>query len=88
MMRKLVEIRPKYNNGIVVLLVLMHRRGLQLTESSDSHCELVINFNSEMSFEEFLEKLKSYLREYQICGLTSEENQILCSKLIFIITED
>lgn len=63
MMKKLVEIRPKYNNGIVSLRTLMKRKGLKLTESSDSPCELVIAFNSEMSSVEFLEKLKEFRNE-------------------------
>lgn len=63
MMKKLVEIRPKYNNGIIALRTLMQRKGLRLTESSDSPCELVIDFNSEMSSEEFMEKLKAARNE-------------------------
>ncbi len=56
-MRKVVEIRPKYDQAIVALRTLMQRKGLKLTESSDSPCELVIDFNSEIGAEEFMEKL-------------------------------
>lgn len=58
MLKKLVEIRPKYNNGIVALRSLMQRKGLKLSESSDSPCELVADFNSDMNSDEFMEKLK------------------------------
>lgn len=58
LMRKLVEIRPKYDNAIIMLRELMRHKGLKLTESSDSPCELVIDFNSDMTKEEFEEKLK------------------------------
>lgn len=58
LLRKLVEIRPKYDNGIITLRNLMSRKGLKLTESSDTPCELVLDFNSDMTSEEFAEKLK------------------------------
>lgn len=58
MMRKLVEIRPKYDNGIVALRTLIQRKGLKLSESSDSPCELVVDFNSNMNSDEFMAKLK------------------------------
>lgn len=57
MMKKLVEIRPKYNNGIVALRSIMQRKGLKLSESSDAPCELVVDFNSNMNSDEFMEKL-------------------------------
>lgn len=58
LMKKLVEIRPKYDNGIVSLRTLMRRKGLRLSESSDTPCELVVNFNSDMNSDEFMAKLK------------------------------
>lgn len=58
MMKKIVEIRPKYNKGIVALKSLMQRKGLKLSESSDSPCELVSDFNSNVNSDEFIEKLK------------------------------
>lgn len=63
MMQKLVEIRPKYDNGIVALRVLMQRRGLKLLESSDSPCELVVDFNSDMDSSDFMAKLKTCQKE-------------------------
>ncbi len=58
MMCKLVEIRPKYDNGIVALRSLMHRKEQKLTESSDNPCELIFDFNSELTSDEFTEKLR------------------------------
>ena len=58
MMCKLVDIRPKYDNAIVSLRELMRKKGLKLTESSVSPCELVIDFNSDMTKEEFGERLR------------------------------
>lgn len=58
MMKKLVEIRPKYNNGIVALRSLMQRKGLNLPETSDSPCKLMVDFNSNVNSDEFMEKLK------------------------------
>lgn len=63
MMQKLVEIRPKYDNGIVALRTLMQRRGLKLSESSDSPCELVVEFNSDMDTAGFMAKLKTCRKE-------------------------
>lgn len=63
LMKLLVEIRPKYDNGIMALRMLMQRKGLKLTASSNSPCELVNNFNSEMSTDEFLEKLRICRKE-------------------------
>ena len=58
LMKKLVEIRPKYDNGIVALRSLMQRKGLKLLESSDSPCELVVDYNSNVNSDEFMAKLK------------------------------
>ena len=63
MMQKLVEIRPKYDNGIVALRIFMQRRGLKLSESSDSPCELVVEFNSDMDTAGFMAKLKTCRKE-------------------------
>lgn len=59
LMQKLVEIRPKYDNGIAKLRFLMQRKNLKLGTSSDSTCELIEDFNSDMSQEEFMIKLKT-----------------------------
>ena len=58
LMKIVVELSPKYDNAIVALRTLMQRKGLKLTESSDAPCELVLDFNSEISTDEFREKLK------------------------------
>ena len=58
LMRKLVEIRPKYDKGILALRMLMQRGGLKLTKLSDSPCELITEFNSGMSDNEFMERLR------------------------------
>ena len=58
LMRKLVEIRPKYDKGILALRMLMQRGGLKLIELSDSPCELITEFNSGMSDNEFMERLR------------------------------
>ena len=63
MMQKLVEIRPKYDNGIVALRTLMQRKELKLSESSDSPCELVVDFNSGMDSTDFIAKLKACRKE-------------------------
>ena len=63
LMKMVVELRPKYDNSIVALLTLMQRKGLKLTESSEAPCELVLDFNSEMSTDEFREKLKQTRKE-------------------------
>lgn len=79
LMKKVVEIHPKYNNGILALRTLMQRKGLKLTESSDSPCELVIDFNSEISSEEFLGKLK-------ICREEAPKSIVLLQKRIKALT--
>ena len=63
MMKKLVEIRPKYDNGIVSLRTLMQGKGLKLSESSASPCELVVDFNSDMNTADFTAKLKKCRKE-------------------------
>ena len=63
LMKMVVELRPKYDNSIVALRTLMQRKGLKLTESSEAPCELVLDFNSEMSTDEFREKLKQTRKE-------------------------
>ena len=63
MMKKLVEIRPKYDNGIITLRTLMQRKGIKLSQSSDSPCELVVDFNSDMNPTAFLAKLRTCRKE-------------------------
>lgn len=63
LMKKLVELRPKYDNGITTLRMLMKNKGLKLPESTDSPCDLVTDFNSDISYDEFNEKLKLCRKE-------------------------
>lgn len=58
LMQKLVEVRPKYDLGILALRTLMQKHGLQLKKLSDTQCELVDLFNSDATEEEFLARLK------------------------------
>lgn len=51
MMKKLVEIRPKYDRGIHAMRLLMKRKNLLLECSSES--KLVEAYNSDMANEEF-----------------------------------
>ncbi len=62
-MKKVVEIRPKYDKAIISMRTIMQRKGLKLAQSSDSPCELVIDFNSDMGAGEFHEKLKMARKE-------------------------
>jgi hypothetical protein len=59
LMQHLIAVRPKYNKGILSLRQLMKRKGLVLVKTSDDPRELVDDFNSEMSDEEFAQKLKT-----------------------------
>lgn len=63
LMQRLVDIRPKYDNGIISLRQLMQCKGQKLSESTESPCELVVDFNSDMTLEEFTDKLKKCRRE-------------------------
>lgn len=56
LMRKLVEVRPKYDHGIHALRFLMQRKNIKLDSPSEN--ELVEAFNSNMPEEEFDTKLK------------------------------
>lgn len=56
LMRKLVDVRPKYNKGIHAMRMLMKRHNFTLDASKES--ELIEAFNSDMSEDEFNELLK------------------------------
>lgn len=51
LMKKLVEVKPKYDRGIHSMRLLMKRHGLQLVSQKES--ELIEAFNSEKSEDEF-----------------------------------
>ena len=57
LMQQLIAVKPKYNRGILSLRTLMKRKELMLIKSSDEPRELVDDFNSDMTKEEFSEKL-------------------------------
>ena len=61
LMQQLIAVKPQYKKGILSLRYLMKRKGLVLAETSDEPHELVGDFNSDMSNDEFAEKLsKAY----------------------------
>ena len=57
LMQELIKARPKYNRGIQALRFLMKRKGLILVKTNDEQRELVDDFNSDISEEEFAQKL-------------------------------
>ena len=57
LMQELIKARPKYDKGILSLRYLMKRRGLVLVKTSDEPRELVDDFNSDITEEEFTQKL-------------------------------
>ena len=57
LMQELIKARPKYDKGILSLRYLMKRKGLSLVKASDDPRELVDDFNSDISEEEFAQKL-------------------------------
>ena len=57
LMQELIKVRSKYNKGIVSLRYLMKRKGLVLVKTSDDPRELVDDFNSDISDDEFAQKL-------------------------------
>ena len=59
LMQELIKARPKYDKGILSLRYLMKRKGLLLVKTSDDPRELVDDFNSDISVEEFAQKLKT-----------------------------
>ena len=58
-MQQLIAARPKYDKAILSLRQLMMRKGLVLVKSSDEKRELVDDFNSDMSNEEFAKRLSA-----------------------------
>ena len=57
LMQQLIAVRPKYNKAILSLRHLMKRKGLTLVKKSNEARELVDDFNSNITEEEFLQKL-------------------------------
>lgn len=57
LMQHLIAAKPKYNKGFLALRHLMKRKGIVLAKKSDEPRELVDDFNSDISQEEFTQKL-------------------------------
>ncbi len=57
MMQELIKARPKYDKGILSLRFLMKRKGLALVKNSNEPRELVDDFNSDITEDEFAHKL-------------------------------
>ena len=59
LMQELLKARPKYDKGILSLRYLMKRKGLSLVKASDDPRELVDDFNSDITGEEFAQRLRT-----------------------------
>lgn len=59
LMRELIKAKPKYDKGILSLRQLMKRKGLVLVKKNDEPRELVDDFNSDISEQEFAQKLRT-----------------------------
>lgn len=59
LMQELIKAKPKYDKGILSLRYLMKRKGLELMKKSDVSCELVDDFNSDVTEEEFVQILRT-----------------------------
>lgn len=57
LMQELIKAKPKYDKGVLTLRYLMKRKGLHLIKTSDEPHELVDDFNSDVTNEEYAEKL-------------------------------
>ena len=58
-MQQLIAVKSKYDKAIVSLRFLMKRKELVLTTDSNHPQELVDDFNSDMSDEDFTERLST-----------------------------
>ena len=59
LMQELIKAKPKYDKGILSLRYLMKRKGLELMKKSDMSCELVDDFNSDVTEEEYAQILRT-----------------------------
>lgn len=57
-MKSLVDIRPKYDRGIIAMRNLLSHADIKVETDPDKENELVDAFNSDMSDEDFEQKLK------------------------------
>ena len=74
-MQYVINRRPNYLHGVVVLRKLMQRKGLLLKNESQETNSLVDAFNSDISSEEFLSKIEK----------TAAEDSKIYNELIDII---
>lgn len=58
LMQKLLRAKPKYDHGIVTMRSLMKRRNILLSIPSGKRSDIEYDFNSGLSDEEFLKRLK------------------------------
>ena len=59
LMQQLIKARPKYDKGILSLRYLMKRKGQVLVKTTDEPRELVDDFNSGITDDEFAQKLRT-----------------------------
>ncbi len=59
LMQQLIAVKPKFDKGILSLRFLMKRKGLVLVKTSNDPRELVDDFNSDITDEEFAHQLKT-----------------------------
>ncbi len=62
-LKKLVEIRPKYDKAISTLRIIMKRKNMILTAEENENDELIDLFNSDMPENEFDDVLKAYRKK-------------------------
>lgn len=62
-MKRLVEMRPNYDKGIVVFRMLAKRHNLSVGIEEDNKNSLIDDFNSDMSDENFAQHLKELRNE-------------------------
>ena len=62
-MRNLVDIRPKYDRGILAMRQLLKHAGIQVETNPDKANELIDEFNSDMPEEDFARMLKTARKE-------------------------
>ncbi len=62
-MKSLVDIRPKYDRGILAMRNLLSHADIKVETDHDKENELVDAFNSDMSDEDFAQKLKMARKE-------------------------
>lgn len=62
-MKHLVDIRPKYNHGILAMRKLLQNAGIQIETDPEKPNELIDAFNSDMAEDDFAQMLKTARKE-------------------------